>query len=111
MQLDAQAYGLTLFDALFAGPIRDAYLLAVGRAAERSEGQLRVRLWLDNAAVELHHQIAWERLYDTHTGRPLPMAASAKGGVWTGFVAGLDCGVASGFYFVFAAEFEVQEFV
>jgi hypothetical protein len=77
LQLDAQAYGVLLFDALFTGPIRDAYLLAVGRAGEHSEGQLRVQLWLDNAAAELHHQIAWERLYDTHTGRPLPMAASA----------------------------------
>ena len=77
LHLNAQAYGLMLFDALFAGPIRDAYLLALGRAAERSEGQLRVQLWLDNAATALHHQIAWERLYDTHTGRPLPMAASA----------------------------------
>ncbi len=76
-QLDVQPYGLMLFDALFAGPIRDAYLLALGRAAEHSAGQLRVQLWLDNDAADLHHQIAWERLFDTHTGRPLPMAASA----------------------------------
>ena len=33
LQLDAQAYGVLLFDAIFAGLIRDAYLLAVGRAA------------------------------------------------------------------------------
>jgi hypothetical protein len=77
LQLEAQAYGVLLFDALFAGSIRDAYLLGIGRAGEHSAGQLRVQLWLDNDAAELHHQIAWERLYDTHSGRPLPMAASA----------------------------------
>jgi hypothetical protein len=77
LQLEAQAYGVLLFDALFAGPIRDAYLLAIGRAGEHSGDQLRVQLWLDNTAATLNHQISWERLYDTHTGRPRPMAASA----------------------------------
>jgi hypothetical protein len=43
IQLDVQPYGLMLFEALFAGPIRDAYLIALGRAGEHSEGQLRVQ--------------------------------------------------------------------
>ena len=74
-QLDAEAYGMTLFNGLFAGDIRRAYDKATGIAEERSGGRLRVRLWVDNAAVELH-AIPWERIYHLHKGRAVPLGAS-----------------------------------
>jgi len=75
-QLDAEAYGMTLFNAVFADEIRRAYDKATGAAEVQSGGRLRVRLWVDNEAVELH-AIAWERLYHLHKGRPVPLGASA----------------------------------
>ncbi len=77
-QLDPAAYGQTLFNALFPekGEIRRAYDKATGRAEAESEGRLRLRLWVDNEAVELH-AIPWERLYHWHKGRAVPLGASA----------------------------------
>ena len=51
---DISTYGLTLFDTLFSGAIRRAYDRAMGVAETRSEGRLRVRLWIDPHAPELH---------------------------------------------------------
>ncbi len=76
-QLDAKAYGTTLSDALFKGAVRDAYKEAIGRAAGISNGQLRVRLWIDTNAAELQHKVAWERLYNESASRPVPLATSA----------------------------------
>lgn len=60
---DVPAYGLALFDALFSGAIRRAYDRAFGIAETRSEGQLRLRLWIDPHAPELH-ALLWERLHE-----------------------------------------------
>jgi len=75
LQLDSEAYGLALFDALFAGDSRRAYDKATGAAEANTGGRLRVRLWVDNDAVELH-AIAWERLYHLHKGKAVPLGAS-----------------------------------
>src|SRR3954447_7928941 len=61
VQLDADAYGRLLTDALFQGPIARAYDLAAARAEALSDGRLRVRLRIDREAAELH-ALAWERL-------------------------------------------------
>ena len=74
-ETDPQAYGLELFYALFDGPIRRAYDKATGRAEVLTGGRLRVRLWIDQEAAELH-AIPWERLYHLHRGQPVPLAAS-----------------------------------
>ncbi len=75
-QLNAEAYGQALFNALFAGDIRRAYDKATGAAEAQTGGRLRVRLWVDTEAVELH-ALPWERLYHLHKGRPVPLGASA----------------------------------
>ncbi|MSR84794.1 MAG: tetratricopeptide repeat protein, partial [Candidatus Latescibacteria bacterium] len=74
-QLDGEGYGLDLFDALIAGPIRRAYDKVTGRAEAEAEGRVRVRLWIDERAAELH-ALPWERLYHMHKGQPLPLAVS-----------------------------------
>lgn len=78
LQLDAEAYGLALFNALFpaGGDLRRAYDKATGQAEAVSNGRLRVRLWVDDRAVALH-ALAWERLYHWHKGQAVPLAASA----------------------------------
>jgi len=76
-EINPKAYGNTLSDALFTGEIRDAYKEAIGRAAGSSNGRLRVRLWIDDDAAELHHKVSWERLYNESAGRPVPLATSA----------------------------------
>jgi formylglycine-generating enzyme required for sulfatase activity len=73
--LDPQAYGLELFYTLFSGPIRRAYDKVTGRAEAESDGRLRVRLWIDDRAAELH-ALPWERLYHTHRGQDVPLATS-----------------------------------
>ncbi len=75
-ELDAAAYGAELFYALFDGPIRRAYDKATGRAEAASEGRLRVRLWIDPEAAELH-ALPWERLYHTSRGVETALASSA----------------------------------
>jgi WD40 repeat protein len=75
LQLDAQGYGLALFSALFAGDIRRAYDKVAGIAETATGGRLRVRLWIDKEAVELH-AIPWERLYHLDKGRPAALATA-----------------------------------
>jgi hypothetical protein len=74
-QLDPESYGVALFEMLFAGDIRRAYDKATGRAEVETNGRLRVRLWVDAAAVELH-ALPWERLYHRHHGKLVPLGAS-----------------------------------
>jgi len=76
VELDPEKYGLELFHALFSEPIRRAYDKATGRAEARTEGRLRVRLWIDDDATELH-ALPWERLYHMHRGQLVPLATSA----------------------------------
>ncbi len=72
-----QEYGTILFDALFSGPIRSAYDQAMAYADIQTEKRLRVRLWIDNDAAELHG-LAWERLHHQVQGIALPTAASSE---------------------------------
>lgn len=72
--LDPERYGTHLFERLFGGQVRRAYDLALGQASAE-EGRLRVRLWIDEGAPELH-AIAWERLYHAPHGKPVPLAVS-----------------------------------
>ena len=73
--LDPEEYGLDLFYALFTGPIRRAYDRVAGRAEAENEGRVRVRLWIDDEAAELH-ALPWERLYHLLRGRPVPVSTS-----------------------------------
>jgi formylglycine-generating enzyme required for sulfatase activity len=73
--LDPEGYGLALFYSLFDGPIRRAYDKATGRAEAETEGRLRVRLWIDEGAAELH-ALPWERLYHPHKGQDVPLVTS-----------------------------------
>ncbi|HOU14486.1 MAG TPA: CHAT domain-containing protein [Anaerolineae bacterium] len=73
----AATYGQTLFYALFSGPIRRAYDRAMGYAEARTNGQLRLRLWIDPHAPELH-ALVWERLHYLKQNTPAPMAAAAQ---------------------------------
>ncbi len=73
---DPQAFGLELFYALFEGPIRRAYDKVTGRAEAETDGRVRIRLWIDDAAAELQ-ALPWERLYHTHRGQDIAMATSA----------------------------------
>lgn len=70
-----EKYGREWFDALLSEPIRRAYNMARGRAQVQSDNRLRVRLWIDPDAAELH-VIPWERIYHSHDGQFVPMAAT-----------------------------------
>jgi CHAT domain-containing protein len=74
--LDPQAYGTHLFEALFAGDLRQAYGKALGTAGSESGGRLRTRLWIEPEAAELH-AVHWERLYHAPQGQAIPLATSA----------------------------------
>lgn len=76
-QLDNQAYGLQLFEALFAGDMRDALNEEIGRMQGPPAGCLRIRLWLDEKAPELH-ALPWERLYQIRRGQVLPLATDSS---------------------------------
>jgi RecA/RadA recombinase len=75
LRLDAKEYGGYLFDALFNGDIRDAYQYARGMV--EAEGQLRIQLWVDPAASELH-KVSWERMHQVQQGTLVPLAASVQ---------------------------------
>jgi len=76
-QLDAEAYGQALFNMLFpaGGNLRHAYDKAVSLAEAETSGRLRVRLWIEAGAVELH-ALAWERLYHPHQQHWISLTAS-----------------------------------
>jgi hypothetical protein len=75
-QLDPAAYGTSLFESLFSGPIARTYEKAIGQAQAETGGRLRVRLWIEPQAAELH-AIPWERLYHSPQGQAIPLATSA----------------------------------
>ncbi len=73
-ELDQEQYGQLLFEALLAGgPIGRAYDLARGMATSNSQGRLRVRLWLDSRAGELH-AVRWECLLHYHGEGLIPIS-------------------------------------
>lgn len=45
-------------------------------AETNGEGRLRVRLWIEDGAAELH-ALPWERLYHRYKGHAVPLAATA----------------------------------
>jgi hypothetical protein len=77
LELDSPAYGKALYDALFAGDIRRAYDKATARAEALNENRLRVQLWIDNDAVELH-AFPWERIYHPSRSVMVPLATSSQ---------------------------------
>lgn len=76
LALDSEKYGKKLFEALFTGEIRRAYDKAAAKAEADPASHLRVRVWIDNAAAELH-TLNWERLYHQYRGQVAPLAVSA----------------------------------
>jgi hypothetical protein len=74
LSLDLEEYGLHLFRALFAGPMREVYELVIGRAEEAGR-PVRFRLWIDDDAPELH-ALHWERMYHLRKGHPVPLLTS-----------------------------------
>ena len=74
---DITAYGLALFEALFSGALRRAYDRAVGYAEARTDEQLRLRLWIDPHAPELH-ALLWERLHAPKQNAAAPLTAAIK---------------------------------
>src|SRR5262245_6677503 len=77
LELDPPAYGQAMFAALFSGggDIRRAYDKASARAEALNEGRLRLRLWIDDEAVELH-ALPWERLYHPSRAYDVPLTTS-----------------------------------
>jgi tetratricopeptide (TPR) repeat protein len=76
-QLDPLGYGRLLADALFAGPIGEAYITVASRAAVAAEGRVRVRLWIDSRAAELH-ALPWERLYHRQKNKLVPLPTTTR---------------------------------
>ena len=76
LQYSPREYGLELFYTLFSGRLRRAYDVVSGQAVAETDGRLRVRLQIDDAAPELH-ALRWETLYHTYRGAELPLAISA----------------------------------
>ncbi len=74
---DTPTYGMLLFDALFTGAIRRAYDRAMGVAETRSGGQLRVRLWIDPHAPELH-ALLWECLHELRQNTVISLSTSTQ---------------------------------
>lgn len=75
--VDPAAYGGLLCEALFAGPIGRAFERALSQARARPGGLLRVRLWLDDAAPELHG-LPWERLYHYRDEQRVPLSVAGE---------------------------------
>jgi hypothetical protein len=73
-ELHPEDYGLLLFEALFAGHVGQAYERATGRG-EGAERPVRIRLWIDDGASELH-ALPWERVYHMRKGHPVPLLTS-----------------------------------
>lgn len=71
---DLADYGCALFDALFRGDIHTAYAVARAKAPE---GRLRLRLWIDHEAADLH-ALVWERLHYRSEGGAFRVATDAK---------------------------------
>lgn len=73
---DVSGYGQYLYERLFTGWISQAFDMARGIARERSNGRLRVRLWIDSEEPQLQ-ALKWERLYHYHNEQFLPISVCA----------------------------------
>jgi hypothetical protein len=69
------AYGMELFDALFAGAVGRAYQRLMGQAS--AQGTIRVQLVISPNAPELH-ALPWERLFHVVGDQDVPLAATAQ---------------------------------
>jgi hypothetical protein len=76
-KLNLEAYGKRLYDALFDGPVDDAYMQALSYAQMKSAGRLRLRLEIDRAAPELH-ALRWETLHPANRRQLEPLATDAQ---------------------------------
>src|SRR3974377_1052520 len=74
---DNPAYGQILMNALFPGPIQRAYDTAAATAKERTGGQLRVRLQIDDEVAGLQ-AYRWGRMSQTFAGFPAPISPSTR---------------------------------
>ncbi|MEJ5308704.1 MAG: CHAT domain-containing protein [Anaerolineae bacterium] len=74
---DAKVYGLMLFDALFRDDILRAYDKAQERAHYQHNDRMRLRLWIDHEAADLH-ALVWERLHYRSEGGAFPVTMDAK---------------------------------
>ncbi len=74
---DPGTYGLALFDAVFTGDIRAAYTTARERARAQTDARLRLRLWIDDEAADLH-ALVWERLHYRRDKGAFRVATDAK---------------------------------
>ncbi len=74
---DPEAYGLALFDALFRDQIHIAFATARERAHAKTADRLRLRLWIDHEAADLH-ALVWERLHYRSEGGAFRVATDAK---------------------------------
>ena len=78
LEADWDQYGRILYKALLAGgTISRAYNLASGLARQQSGERLRVRIWLDSRAAELH-QIRWELLQHNVNKKLIPLSITSK---------------------------------
>jgi CHAT domain len=79
LEQDAEAHGRKLSQALFCGPINDAFHVARGHVQNPESGYdgLRVRISIAPEAPELH-ALAWERLYHQAEREWGPLATSAS---------------------------------
>jgi len=75
MAANPVAYGNYLFETLFMGAIGRAYERAITLAETQTEGQLRLRLWVETTAAELQ-AIRWERLQHHYKGTIVPVSIS-----------------------------------
>lgn len=69
--------GQALFEALFSGKIRDAYVRAWALSEAQMGGHLRLHLRIDKDAAELH-AVPWEILHYPIEGDWFPLATDAK---------------------------------
>lgn len=74
---DAETYSECLSRALFAGNIDKAYFRAQTVAEVNTQGRLRLRLWIDNAAAELQ-ALRWEHLCYWRDNVPYRLATSTN---------------------------------
>ena len=77
LEADNQAYGQMLMKALFSEPIQRAWDRASAKAEERTGGQLRIRLQIDDDWALLQ-AYRWERTSQMSGGRAAPLSIATR---------------------------------